>query len=145
MPVVVQADPPLHCGPAGIGSSSRLPDSSTPPGPGSPSRCSEPSSSLKIDLEGLTQCQRRVSRPVIVGRSKIRLMTLFVGSSGGIASFSPRRRWPPHNVFLPMVPWFGSLSHMPLAESGSVQLADVLPTATHYAFLMVPVIWMIDC
>ncbi|GMH29924.1 hypothetical protein Nepgr_031767 [Nepenthes gracilis] len=51
MPEVVQADPPLHRGPAAIGSSSRPPDSSTPPGPGSPSRCSEPSSSLKIRLD----------------------------------------------------------------------------------------------
>ncbi|GMH21184.1 hypothetical protein Nepgr_023026 [Nepenthes gracilis] len=50
MPEVVLADPPLHRGPAAIGSSSRPPDSSSPPGPGSPSRCSEPSSSLKIRL-----------------------------------------------------------------------------------------------
>ncbi|GMH07462.1 hypothetical protein Nepgr_009302 [Nepenthes gracilis] len=48
MPVVVQADPPVHCGPAAIGYSSRPPESSTPPGPGSPSRCSESSNFLKI-------------------------------------------------------------------------------------------------
>ncbi|GMH16903.1 hypothetical protein Nepgr_018744 [Nepenthes gracilis] len=50
MPVVVQADPPLHRGPAAIGYSSRPPESSTPPGPGNPSRCSESSNSLKISL-----------------------------------------------------------------------------------------------
>ncbi|GMH06029.1 hypothetical protein Nepgr_007869 [Nepenthes gracilis] len=40
----------IHRGPAAIGSSSRPPDSSTPPGPGSPSRCSKASSSLKMRL-----------------------------------------------------------------------------------------------
>ncbi|GMH19203.1 hypothetical protein Nepgr_021044 [Nepenthes gracilis] len=91
-----------------------------------------------------------VSDPVVVGRSKIRLMTLFVGSSGGIASFSPCRCWPPtatHNVFLLMVLVVWLLSHMLLAELGLVSAgADMQPTATHYAFLlMVLVIWMIDC
>ncbi|GMH00793.1 hypothetical protein Nepgr_002632 [Nepenthes gracilis] len=63
MPVVVQADPPLHCGPTAIGYSSRPPDSSTPPGPGSPSRCSESSNSLKISL-GRSSSEPGMSGPI---------------------------------------------------------------------------------